>query len=120
MKNGIVNIVLIDYQESKGENMAKGQEAKDNLIKKILNGTAGSDYIGEYDKKHYFWSSEKGEQIQVAISLTCPKNQVSVVNTDSDEIDFENIQAQPTTFTPAEITQEEKDKVKELMDKLGL
>ena len=92
----------------------------DNLIKKILNGTAGSDYIGEYDKKHYFWSSEKGEQMQVAISLTCPKNQVSVVNTDSDEIDFENIQAQPTTFTPAEITQEEKDKVKELMDKLGL
>ena len=45
MKNGIVNIVLTDYQESKGENMAKGQEAKDNLIKKILNGTAGSDYI---------------------------------------------------------------------------
>ena len=44
-------------------------------------------------------------------------------NTDNilcDEIDFENIQAQPTTFTPAEITQEEKDKVKELMDKLGL
>ena len=100
--------------------MAKGQEAKDNLIKKILNGTAGSGYIGEYDKKHYIWSSEKGEQMQVAISLTCPKNQVSVVNTDSDEIDFENIQAQPTTFTPAEITQEEKDKVKELMDKLGL
>ena len=38
--------------------MAKGQEAKDNLIKKILNGTAGSDYIGEYDKKHYFWLDE--------------------------------------------------------------
>lgn len=103
--------------------MAKGQEAKDNLVKKILEGTAGSDYIGEYDKKHYFWSLEKGEPMQVAISLTCPKNQVAVVESGSNELDFENMeptQVQPTTFIPAEITQEEKDKVKELMDKLGL
>ncbi len=78
--------------------------------------------MGEYDKKYYFWSEENGEQIQVAIAMTCPKNPVIVV--ESDELDFENPDAKkeihPAKFEPTEITQEEKDKVAELIKKLGI
>lgn len=101
--------------------MAKGTEAKNNLMNKIIN-IRGIDYIGEYDKKHYFWSEENGEKIQVAISLTCPKNPMVVVQPQEDfnfEDDSPN-EIHPAKFEPTEITQEEKDKVAELIEKLGL
>lgn len=101
--------------------MAKGAIAKQNLINKIIN-IAGTDYIGEYDKKYYFWSDENGEKIQIAIAMTCPKN--PVVEVKPTELDFENMsnnkEVHPTNFEPAEITQEEQDKVAELIEKLGL
>ena len=46
--------------------MAKGNEAKTNLMNKIV-AALGENYIGEFEKKHYFWSTENGEQVQVAI-----------------------------------------------------
>ena len=70
--------------------MGKGNEAKTNLMNKIV-AALGENYIGEFEKKHYFWSTENGEQVQVAISMTCPKNPVAVVNTSpSDELNFED------------------------------
>lgn len=103
--------------------MAKGAIAKENLMNKIINAI-GLDYIGEYDKKFYFWSEENGEKIQIAISMTCPKNPVVVSSYENNDLDFENMgehkEAHPTKFEPAEITQEEKDKVAELIEKLGL
>ena len=102
--------------------MAKGNEAKKNLINKLIAAVGPSVYLGEYDKKYYFWSEENGEQIQVAISMTCPKNPVAVI--ESDELNFEDInenkEIHPVKFEPAEITQEEKDKIAELIEKLGL
>lgn len=103
--------------------MARGAEAKENLINKIISAP-NIEYIGEYDKKHYFWSEENGEKIQIAIAMTCPKNPVAVIdNNIGGDLDFENMdkaEVRPTTFEPAEITQEEKDKVAELIEKLGL
>lgn len=104
--------------------MAKGAIAKQNVINK-LQAAFGADYIGEYDKKWYVWSQENGEQIQIAISLTCPKVPVEVSNAPvAGDFNFED--DAPTTvvaaggFQPAEITDDERDKVRDLMKVLGL
>ena len=102
--------------------MAKGNDAKNLVIEKIKE-VFGADYIGEYDKKHYIWSKEGGEKIQVAISLTCPKNPVGNVNMSAaaGKIDFEaGPTIAPTSFTPAEITDEEKQNLVDMMARLGL
>jgi len=101
--------------------MAKGQEAK-NLVAQRIQAAFGADYIGEYDKKYYVWSTENGEKIQIAISMTCPKVQVGTIN-QSATMDFENpmeISAAPTTFEPAEFTDSERKTVEQLMKELGL
>lgn len=102
--------------------MAKGNDAKNLVIEKIKEAF-GTDYVGEYDKKHYIWSKEGGERIQVAISLTCPKNPVGNVNINAaaGKIDFEaGPTIAPTSFTPAEITDEEKQNLADMMARLGL
>ena len=104
--------------------MAKGAIAKQNVINK-LQAAFGADYIGEYDKKWYVWSQENGERVQIAISLTCPKVPVEVSNAPvAGDFNFED--DAPTTvvaaggFQPAEITEDERDKVRDLMKVLGL
>ena len=39
-----------------------------------LKEAFGENYIAEVDKKHYVWADDAGERVQIAISLTCPKN----------------------------------------------
>lgn len=107
--------------------MAKGAEAKANVVKKI-QAAFGADFVGEYDKKVYVWAQENGEKIQIAISMTCPKNPVGVINPAAmdfgGDLDFEKMGGATTvaqaTFEPAEITEEEKQTVADLMAKLGL
>ena len=103
--------------------MAKGAIAKQQVVEK-LKQVFGSDYIGEASSKHYVWANDGGEKVQIAISLTCPKNPIGTVDVTSafgDGIDFE---ATPVIaqikFEPAEITQEEQDNLAALMAKLGL
>lgn len=101
--------------------MAKGQEAK-TLVAQRIQAAFGADYIGEYDKKYYVWSTENGEKVQVAISMTCPKIPVGTIN-QSPTMDFENpmeVSAAPTVFEPKEFTKEERMTVEELMKSLGL
>lgn len=66
--------------------MAKGNEAKKNLINKLIAAVGPAAYLGEYDKKYYFWSEENGEPMQVAIAMTCPKNPVAVIDDNAVEI----------------------------------
>lgn len=102
--------------------MAKGATAKNNVIKK-LKEVFGEDYIGEYDKKYYVWAQDDGEKVQIAISLTCPKNPVETVTpTLNGGFDFsgDNEVVTSTKFEPAEITQEEQDNIAELLARLGL
>lgn len=86
----------------------------------------GSDWIGEDNKKYYVWAEDGGEKVQIAISLTCPKTQVGVVDMSSafgDGFDFtgaNTVVAQAPSSEPVEITQEEKDKLAEMLAKLGL
>jgi hypothetical protein len=67
--------------------------------------------------------NENGEKIQIAITLTCPKNPVEANTTSriSGKINFEEDPVvAPATFVPAEITQAEKDNIATLMQRLGL
>lgn len=103
---------------------ARGQIAKDIITKK-LKETFGADYLGIYDKKVYLQAKENGEMVQIAITMTCPKVPVSAVpQTTGGVLDFdkmlENKQVAPTTFSPAEITQEETDTIEALLKKLNL
>ena len=103
--------------------MAKGSVAKSKIAEKIKN-LYGLDYVGESGGKYYVWENDGGEKIQIAISLTCPKNPIGAVDMSGafgEGLDFE---AEPvlasTKFDAAEITEQEKDNLKALMDRLGL
>ena len=107
--------------------MAKGAVAKENVVKQLASAF-GSNFIGEYDKKIYVWANDGGEMVQIAISLTCPKNPIQVdtsASTDSGDWDFSDNPKVNTTVAvanaaPAEITEEEKENIAALMAKLGL
>lgn len=104
--------------------MARGQIAKNNVEQKIKEAF-GSDFIGIYDKKLYVWATENGERIQVALSLTCPKVPVAISDSPTTgdfnfEDDAPNVVVAAGAFQPAEITTEERERVNDLMRKLGL
>lgn len=109
--------------------MARGNEAKEKLLNKIIENL-GEFYLGTYDKKHYFTMSENGEQVQIAISMTCPKTPVEFANKNTDvdsngNWDFSDSKPKATPVAvnnaaPAEITEQETKNIEELMAKLGL
>ena len=108
--------------------MARGDAAKIYVENKIKEAF-GSNYIGIMDKKIYVWGDNEGEKMQIAISLTCPKNQIEVVDTNKLDfsnpnagLDFENMDAAKVLAPAAanEITEEEKDNIASLMASLGL
>lgn len=108
--------------------MAKGAEAKQRIADKMAE-VFGSDWIGEYEKKYYVWSSENNERVQVAISMTCPKVPIEVSGTtnitldDNSNWDWGNSSTNNTISSAqvsAEITEEEKKNLADLMAKLGL
>lgn len=91
----------------------------------MIASAFGSDYIGEFDKKLYVWADDGNDRIQVSIALTCPKVYRGVEETGSGEMNFDDddggtTSKTPTSFQPAEITQEETDTLTDLMAKLGL
>lgn len=102
--------------------MAKGQEAKEYVAKK-LKEAFGEDYIGEVDKKYYVWSYEGGQKMQIAIAMTCPKTPVGNVPETKEAFDWSESTTTGTTtsnWEPAKIEDNEREKVAELMRKLGL
>ena len=104
--------------------MAKGAIGKQNVTNKIKEAF-GADFIGEYDKKIYVWTTENGERIQIALSLTCPKVPVAISdNPTTGDFNFEddapNVVVAAGAYQPAEITKEERERVNDLMKRLGL
>lgn len=68
---------------------------KEYVIKK-LQEAFGQDYIGIVNDKIYVWASDGNAKAQIAISLTCPRTPIKVIDTaqldyDSEGIDFEAI-----------------------------
>lgn len=93
--------------------MAKGAIAKEAVIKKIA-AAFGEDYLGEQDKKIYVQAYEGGEKVQVAISLTCPKNPIGGMN-------FEVMNTRDESpIVNTKIEKDEQDKIDELMKMLGI
>lgn len=104
----------------------KGSVAKAEVENKIASAF-GADFIGSVDKKLYVWAKENGEKVQVAISLTCPKVPVVIDNTVQigdynfeDDVAIVTTNASTSTFIPAEVTEEERKNVADLMARLGL
>ena len=99
--------------------MVKGANAKNVVINKIATAF-GADYIGEVDKKIYVWADDGGEKVQIAIALTCPKNQVAAAPVANNDWDFEDGPAIVGQQTKLEITDEEKARIADMMSRLGL
>lgn len=103
--------------------MARGSQAKLIIANKIKE-LYGSDYVGESGGKYYIYENDGGEKVQIAISLTCPKNPIGTVDMSSafsDGIDFAAAPAAaPVKVAPTEITEEEKANLAAMMASLGL
>lgn len=104
--------------------MAKGNEAKDLVIKKIQDAF-GEDFVGIFDKKVYVWSKEDGLRQQVCLSLTCPKTPVGedgpTFLATNGGLDFEAMDAAPAPAPKVtDISDKEKANIEELMKRLGL
>ena len=99
--------------------MAKGQESKDNVKKKIIEAF-GADYAGEYDKKLYVWTTEGGVRSQVCLTMTCPKVFRGVEETTPTALNFDDDGDFPTSTAATEISAEEKETLAQLMERLGL
>lgn len=88
----------------------------------ILIKAFGENYIGEFDRKHYIWANDGNEKVQIAIALTCPKVYRGIEETNPTVLNFDDDDESSTgtKFKPAEISSEEEDTLKNLMEKLGL
>ena len=98
--------------------MARGNIAKENLIKRFATAV-GEDYICEKDKKFYFWSTENGERVQVAISMTVPKTPVEC-NAPGGDLNFDTETPTSTSTKSVEMGEDEKATLDRLMTELGL
>ena len=101
----------------------RGTLAKENVTKKIKEAF-GDAFIGEIDKKIYVTADDGGEKVQIALTLTCPKNPVTVVN--RAELNYNtglDFSLEDNIVVPsehAEISEEERENVRKLMKRMGL
>lgn len=101
---------------------AKGTVAKERLINQLIQVNS-EKYVGCFDKKYYFWSEEDGERVQVCISMTCPKTPIEAPAPQiksSQAIIAEDMNVGAAKTDLAEITQDEKQVIADLMARLGL
>lgn len=102
--------------------MARGAIAKQVITKK-LQEAFGADFLGEMDKKIYLQAPENGEMVQIAIAMTCPKNTIEVSNAPvvkNGMIDFESGGTLVAPTATAEVTDEERATIEDMMKRLGL
>ena len=91
----------------------RGTEAKANVAKKLAEAF-GKDFIGEFDKKYYVWAKDGTERVQICIALTCPKNMVG------GEAPANAFSETSSSSVSADISDEERARISELMSRLGL
>jgi hypothetical protein len=111
---------------------ARGSESKEWITKKIIE-CFGQDKAFLYDKKLYINTKENGEDVQICLTMTCPKTNVTPSGETtpveppksafSGGFDFESMglsTPEPSAFKPAEISDKERETVQDLMKRLGL
>ena len=107
--------------------MARGAIAKEQ-VEKIIQEAFGDNYLGCFDKKLYVTADDGGQKVQIAITLTCPKNEIEVAAPatpiKNGGWDFEApAVAAPVGqmgSEPAEITPEEEANLAALLKSIGL
>jgi hypothetical protein len=100
---------------------ARGTIAKSNIEKKLLE-VFGDDAL-VYDKKVIVWADDGGERVQIALSMTCPKNiygNVDLASGADHDFTVDTTVTAPITAKPAEVTQEEQQNIADLIAALGL
>lgn len=101
--------------------MARGQNSKEDAIQKILNIFPGS-FI--YEKEIRLPYKEDGEDIQLKCALTCAKTNVEQggenILPGENNIEIPKIVQKEETQPVIQMTQEEKDNIKRLMETFGL
>lgn len=81
--------------------------AKENAASKIKE-LYGNDYIDTKDGKIYVWEDNDGERVQLTISLSKPKEAITQAAKVTDNVRH------------VAISQEEKNEIIDLMERLGL
>lgn len=103
--------------------MARGSIAKEKVAEKI-KAAFGADFVGEVDKKLYVWADDGGERVQIALSMTCPKVMIETVNTSELSYntgrDFTTDDVVVVAPEKIEISDEERENVRKLMQRMGL
>lgn len=94
--------------------MAVGTEAKQLIINKLKEVFA-ANFLGEDSGKVYVKSRENGEDKVVAISMTCPKTLPSFRAVIEEAPPWE----EPRPMI-AEISPEEQENIRKLIEELGL
>ena len=98
---------------------AKGTEAKSAISEKILDIFPNAF---EYGKELRIPYEENGEEVQIKVTLTCAKVNVSNPNLETSENSEEDNAVSPST-SPRDLSEpsvEEKETLEELISKLNL
>ena len=98
--------------------MAKGAAAKAE-VENIIRNAFGKNFLGVADKKLYVRANDGDEMVDISITLTCPKTPFGVVDGGMN-FDAAGALAEPDVFQPAEITNEETERVRKLIEKFNL
>lgn len=100
--------------------MARGAISKEEATRKILEAFPGS-FV--YDKEIRIPFVEEGENIQLKCALTCAKVNVEVGGENAipgEDAPVATISATAQPVEKTEISEEEKDNLKRMMEALGI
>lgn len=102
--------------------MAKGQQLKKDIQNKILEIFPGS-FLYNDAKEIRICGTEGGELVQIKVTLTCAKENVEIGADNAIPGDFpapKMTTPTPERNTPVQPTEDEKQKVADLLKSLGL
>lgn len=94
--------------------MAKGQESKEK-IKQVLEQIFPAMFSPD-GKELRIPVIENGEVVEIKVALTCAKENVGFVGGVTQTVG----KAEPLTVEQLTVTEEEKEQIKSLMERLGL
>lgn len=103
--------------------MARGAVAKATVENRIREAF-GADFVGSNGKELFVWADDGNERVQIKIAMTCPKT-----NYEGGDVmaaaTFNTAASASTDWTsqtvaPVELTEDEKQTVNSLLERLGL
>lgn len=103
---------------------AKGSQLKNEITQKILT-TFPSSFIYNDGKEIRINGMEDGQELQIKVTLTCAKTMVEnaaagSVQKSPDSVEDDTPVISSSAATPQEPSDEEKERLKTLLEKLGL